>query len=59
MTILGDNNYSNLIKKKIQTYKISEKVSENVVQIHLALVQGLYREMWPSLSTVEQSIIKR
>ena len=59
MTILGDNNYSNLIKKKIQTYKISEKVSENVVQMHLALVQGLYREMWPSLYTVIQLIIKK
>ena len=59
MIILGDNNYSNLMKKKIQTYQISEKVSENVVQMHLALVHGLYREMWPSLSTVEQLIIKR
>ena len=47
MKIFGDNNYSNLMRKKIQTCKIPEKVG-----------QGM-REMWPSLSTVMQLIIKK
>ena len=44
MKILEDNNHSNLMRRKIQTY---EGESENDVQMRLALAHGLYGCRYP------------